>query len=147
MYACRMFPESAQQVIRNGALGHLATVNESGSIHVSLCWCGIDGDNVVLATLTQQKKLRNMRREPRVTISFETQKNNDWGLREYLVIKGKATITEGGAPELLQELAHVYLGPNVKFPPMPDPPDGFITHISVDHLGGVGPWMDEVKKE
>jgi PPOX class probable F420-dependent enzyme len=142
-----MFPESAQQVVRNGALGHLATINESGSIHVSLCWVGIDGSDLVLATMFDQKKLKNMRREPRVTISFETQKDNAWGLREYLVVKGRATVTEGGAPELLQELAYTYLGPGVKFPPMPDPPPGFITHISCDHLGGVGPWMDEVKKE
>jgi hypothetical protein len=28
---------------------------------------------------------------------------------------------------------------------MPDPPPGFVTHISVDHLGGMGPWMDEVR--
>jgi len=140
-----MFPESAKQVIRAGAYAHLATLNESGSIHVSLAWAGIEGDSIVLATLGDQKKLQNMRRNPRVTVSFETTKLNDWGLREYLVIKGRATITEGGAPALLQELAHVYLGPDVKFPPMPNPPPGFITHISVDHLGGVGPWMDEVK--
>lgn len=142
-----MFPESAKQVVLGGAYGHLATINASGSIHVTLCWCGVDGDSVVLATLNDQKKLKNMRREPRVTISFETQNTNSWGLREYLIIKGTATVTEGGAPELLQDLAHVYLGPEVKFPPMPDPPPGFITHISVDHLGGVGPWMEEVKKE
>ena len=141
-----MFPESAKQVIRNGAYAHVATLNESGSVHVSLAWAGIDpDDNIVFATLGDQKKLRNMRRDPRVTVSFETNNLNSWGLREYLIVKGRATITEGGAPELLQELAHVYLGPDVKFPTMPDPPPGFITHISVDHLGGVGPWMDEVK--
>ncbi len=140
-----MFPESARQVVRDGAYGHLATINESGSIHVSLCWAGIDGDNIVVATLQDQKKLQNIRREPRVTISFETQNTNSWGLREYLIIKGLATVTEGGAPELLQALAHVYLGPEVKFPPMPSPPPGFITHISVDHLGGVGPWMEDAK--
>ena len=28
----------------------------------------------------------------------------------------------------------------VKFPPMDDPPPGYITHISVDRIGGVGPW-------
>ena len=51
-----------------------------------------------------------------------------------------ARVEEGGAPELLQQLAHVYLGPDVKFPPMDDPPPGFITHIAVEHIGGVGPW-------
>jgi hypothetical protein len=30
----------------------------------------------------------------------------------------------------------------VKFPPMPDPPPGFITRISVERIGGIGPWAD-----
>lgn len=140
-----MFPESAKQLVRSGAYAHLATLNESGSIHVTLAWAGVEEDSIVLATLHDQKKLYNMRRDPRVTVSFEGSQLNQWGLKDYLIVKGRAAITEGGAPELLQELARVYLGPEVKFPPMPDPPPGFITHISVDHLGGMGPWMDEVR--
>lgn len=81
-----------------------------------------------------------MRREPRVALSFESGNVNPFGLAEYLVVYGRARITEGGAPELLQKLAHRYLGPDVKFPPMDDPPPGFITHITVDRVGGVGPW-------
>jgi hypothetical protein len=49
-------------------------------------------------------------------------------------------VTEGGAPKLLQQLARVYLGPDVKFPPMDNPPPGYITHITVERVGGVGPW-------
>ena len=62
------------------------------------------------------------------------------GLTEYLVIYGTARITEGGAAELLQRLAHTYLGPDVRFPPMDSPPPGFITHIAVNRISGVGPW-------
>jgi hypothetical protein len=81
-----------------------------------------------------------MRRDPRVVLSFATDNTNQWGLREYLVVYGKATVTEGGAPELLQRLAHIYLGPDVKFPPMDTPPPGFVTRIRPDPLKGVGPW-------
>ena len=49
-------------------------------------------------------------------------------------------MTEGGAAELLQRLAHVYLGPEVKFPPVDNPPPGYITHITTERIGGVGPW-------
>jgi len=49
-------------------------------------------------------------------------------------------VTPGGAPELLQQLAYTYLGPDVKFPPFPDPPPGFVTRIAVDRVGGIGPW-------
>jgi hypothetical protein len=61
-------------------------------------------------------------------------------LSEYLVIYGQATIEEGGAPELLQDLARAYMGPDVKFPPMDDPPPGFINRIKVERISGVGPW-------
>ena len=56
---------------------------------------------------------------------------------------GRARLVEGGAADLLQELAHVYLGPDVKFPPMDNPPPGQIMRISVVRIGGVGPWMSE----
>jgi hypothetical protein len=63
------------------------------------------------------------------------------GLTEYLVVYGTARITEGGAAELLQELAHTYLGPGVRFPPIDNPPPGYITHIKVNRVSGVGPWL------
>jgi hypothetical protein len=56
------------------------------------------------------------------------------------VLYGRARVTEGGAPELLQRLARTYLGPDVKFPPMPNPPPGFVTRISIERIGGIGPW-------
>lgn len=138
-----MFPESAKAVVNGKNFAHLATLNKSGSVHLSLAWAGVEGNEIVIATMQDQKKLQNIRRDPRVTVSFQTGKVNDWGLLEYLVVKGTARVTEGGAPELLQELAYTYLGPGTKFPPMPNPPPGFITRISVDHLGGVGPWMSK----
>ena len=133
-------PENAKEVIKSGTCAHLTTLNADGRPHVTLAWAGVDGDEIVIGTLGDQKKLKNLRRDPRATLSFETDKVNDYGLREYLVVYGTAEVTEGGAPELLQELAYSYIGPGVKFPPMPDPPPGYVTRISVDKLGGVGPW-------
>ena len=52
------------------------------------------------------------------------------------------TVETGGAPELLQELAHVYAGPDVRFPPMDDPPPGCVVRITVDRISGAGPWID-----
>ncbi len=51
-----------------------------------------------------------------------------------------ARVTEGGAADLLQRLAVTYLGPDVVFPGMPDPPPEFVTRITPERLGGVGPW-------
>ena len=75
-----------------------------------------------------------------MAISLQANTKNAMGLTEYAVLYGTARITEGGAPELLQKLARVYIGANVEFPPMDDPPPGYITHVRVDKIGGVGPW-------
>ena len=136
-----MIPESARQLIQSAALAHVATIDRDGKPHLTLAWVGLDGDEIVMATIPDQRKLANMRRDPRVTISIETSNVNQYGLTEYLVVYGTARVIEGGAPELLQELAHTYLGPDVKFPPMDDPPPGHVLRITPTRLGGVGPWV------
>jgi PPOX class probable F420-dependent enzyme len=137
-----MMSAAVRAVLESDALAHVATIDPNGAPHVTIAWVGLDGDEVVMATLFDQRKLKNLRRDPRVTISLETPNVNDWGLREYLVLYGTATVVEGGAPELLQRLAHTYLGPDVVFPAMPDPPPGFVTRIAVDRVAGVGAWSD-----
>jgi PPOX class probable F420-dependent enzyme len=133
-------PDSARVVLEGPGLAHLVTIDPDGRPQVSMVWVGLDGDEIVAGHLPEHRKIRNVRRDPRVALSVETDTRNELGLNEYVVVHGRARITEGGAPELLQRLAHVYLGPEVKFPPMADPPPGYITHITVERIGGVGPW-------
>ena len=133
-------PDSARTLIESGRLAHLVTVGADGSPQVTLVWVGLDGDEIVSAHLGEHQKVRNVRRDPRVVLSIEGAGRSPEGLDEYLVVYGTARITEGGAPELLQDLAERYIGPGVKFPPMDNPPPGFITRIAVDRVGGVGPW-------
>jgi PPOX class probable F420-dependent enzyme len=133
-------PPSARALVESDALAHLVTLNPDGSPQVTCVWVGLDGDDIVSGHLLPQQKLRNVERDPRVALSLETTVVNPIGLREYLVVHGRARIQEGGAPELLQELAHTYLGPAVSFPPMPDPPAGSVLRITPERVGGVGPW-------
>ena len=136
-----MLNAAARAVIESGALAHLVTINEDGSPQVTVVWVGLDGDELVSAHLDgRQKKLANMRRDPRVVMSFEAEGGNAVGMRNYLVVHGRARITGGGAPELFNALAQTYVGPGTSFPPMPDPPPGFVTHIAVTRVGGMGPW-------
>lgn len=138
-----MLPESARAVLESNALGHLVTLGQDGAPQVTIVWVGLDGDEIVSGHLSQHQKVRNIRNDGRVVLSVETPNINDHGLQEYLVVYGTARITEGGAPELLQRLAHTYLGPDVKFPPMDNPPPGFVTRIKVDRVAGVGPWVQQ----
>ena len=132
---------AARALLESPAVAHLATIDPDGSPQVAVIWVGLDGDEIVSAHLNpEQRKLRNIRRDPRVTLSIETDHINDHGLLEYLVIRGTARITEGGAADLLQRLAHTYLGPEVRFPPMDEPPPGVIVHVTIDAIGGVGDW-------
>jgi PPOX class probable F420-dependent enzyme len=136
-------PAAARVLIGSGALAHLVTLNADGSPQVSCVWVGLDGGEIVSGHLSdRQQKLRNVRRDPRVAMSLEGTAMHGPGLREYVVIHGRARLEEGGAPELLQRLAHVYLGPDVRFPPMDDPPPGFVMRTTPERLGGIGPWSE-----
>jgi PPOX class probable F420-dependent enzyme len=133
-------PDAARAVLEGDAVAHVVTLNEDGSPVVTAAWVGVEDDEIVIGTIPDQRKLQNIRRDPRIAISIPSGAVNDWGLLEYLVVYGTARVTEGGAPELLQRLAHTYLGPDVVFPPMPNPPPGFVTRVTPERFGGVGPW-------
>jgi PPOX class probable F420-dependent enzyme len=133
-------PESARALLESDAVAHVVTIDPDGRPQVTAAWVGLDGDEIVLATLPDQRKLRNLRRDPRIAISIPSTTRNTWGLLEYLVVYGTARVTEGGAADMLQRLAHTYLGPDVVFPNMPDPPPGFVTRITPERIGGVGLW-------
>jgi PPOX class probable F420-dependent enzyme len=133
-------PQEIRALIEAGTLAHFVTLNRDGSPQVTLIWLGLDGDDLVAGHLDEHAKVKNVRRDPRVAISLETSRKNSMGLIEYAVLYGEAHIEEGGAPELLRRLAKVYMGPGVKFPPMENPPAGFVTRIRVIKVAGVGPW-------
>ena len=132
--------EAARELIGDGADATLVTLNPDGSPQVSLVWVGLrstpDGDELVTAHLGEHKKVRNIRRDPRVAVTIASPGDVGRTLRPYLAIDGTARIEEGGAPELLKTLSEALLDPNV-FPPK-DAPPGFVTHIRIDKVGGVG---------
>lgn len=137
-------PQSIIDLIASGAPAHMVTLNPDGSPHLTLAWVGIEDGEPVMGHLPKNKKVRNILGDPRVVLSLQSPSKSAIGLTEYAVIYGTARITEGGAAELLQRLAHVYLGGGVKFPPMDDPPAGYVTRIRVDRIDGVGPWTGRV---
>ena len=87
-------------------------------------------------------KLRNVTRDPRVTVSWLSPQHDALGLPYYLVVRGHGEITEGGAPELLRRIAPRFIGPGVKFPRGDDPPEGFVLRIRPERIFGYGPWME-----
>ena len=131
----------ARAVIESGRLAHFVTVNADGSPQVTVVWVGLDGDDIVIGKLMVDQKVRNIQRDPRVSLSIEAE-GSSHGMQHYLVVEGRARVTDGGAPELLHELAQRYIGPGTEFPPMPNPPAGFIIRVTPTRVRGMGPWAD-----
>jgi PPOX class probable F420-dependent enzyme len=132
----------AHRLLESDAVATVVTLDADGSPHISAAWIGVEEGEVVIGTLNDQRKLRNLRSDPRIALSIQSDRVNEWGLREYLVLHGTARITEGGAPELLQRLARTYHGPDIVFPAMPNPPPGFVTRVRVERVAGIGPWQE-----
>ena len=134
-------PQAIHDLVATGPYAHLMTLNADGSPQVSVVWVGIEQGEFVCGHMGTWQKVKNVRRDPRVALSMLGHKKNAMGLLEYLVVHGNARITEGGAADLLQRLARIYLNPSVVFPPEPyRSAPGFITRIAPARFAGVGPW-------
>ncbi|WP_020670401.1 PPOX class F420-dependent oxidoreductase [Amycolatopsis nigrescens] len=83
----------------------LATVNADGSPQTSAMWVGRDGDDLLFSTVAGRLKERNIRRDPRVSVTIMARENPE----EYTEIRGTATI-EGGGRELDERLSWKYDG-------------------------------------
>jgi Pyridoxamine 5'-phosphate oxidase len=53
---------AARTLLDSDAVAHVVTLNEDGSPHVTAAWVGVEGDEIVLATIPDQRKLRNLPR-------------------------------------------------------------------------------------
>lgn len=135
--------DAARALIGQGADATLVTLNPDGSPQVTLVWVALkstpEGDELVTAHLAEHQKVRNVRRDPHVAVTILSPQGVGQAMRPYLAINGTARVVEGGAPELLKELAQTLSSPDSGFPP-DDAPPGYLTRIRIDKVGGVGPW-------
>jgi PPOX class probable F420-dependent enzyme len=125
----------ARALLGSDALAHLVTLNPDGSPQLSCAWVAVDGEEILSGHMQRRQKVRNVERDERVALSIEGQGFNEGGLREYLAVHGRARVQEGGAAALLQELAHVYLGPDAVFPPPGSDAPGYVLRITPERLG------------
>jgi PPOX class probable F420-dependent enzyme len=135
-------PSSLRELLETGPLAHVATVDPDGTPHVTLAWAGVVGDEIVMATFfnLEQRKLRNVRRDPRVVLSIQAKHYEGQGLWPYAVVQGRVDrITEGGALDVMDRLAEFYIGPGAQYP-LRDAPAGVVLHMSIDRIYGQGPW-------
>src|SRR5262249_43651099 len=79
-----MIPESVRLLVSTGPLAHLTTLNSNGSPQVTVVWIGIEDDEFVSAHLSEHRKVRNVRNDGRVALSFLGKGRNPQGLLEYV---------------------------------------------------------------
>lgn len=135
--------DAGRDLIGKGADATLVTLNPDGSPQLSLVWVALqstpDGDELVSAHLGEHKKVRNVRRDPRVAVTIVSLDSAGHGMRPYLSITGTARIVEGGAPSGGN---FVFGSPSTGLSSLSSSgaPPGYLTRIRIDKVGGLGPW-------
>lgn len=93
-------PDRFHDLLDSTTLGHLATVDSDGRPQVNPVWFLWDGEHVLLSVKTETRKLSNLRRDPRVAISFLDPANP----QRYVELRGEVS-----AFELYEDLTFVNL--------------------------------------
>jgi PPOX class probable F420-dependent enzyme len=134
-------PDSVREFVATGLWAHVVTMNRHGEPHVNLCWAGFDGDEIVFASFFDAKRAARLRRDPRVTLSFQAKEYDGGFLYPYLVVNGRANVEDGGALAVMDHLAEWYIGPGATYPAR-DMPAGWTFRVAIDKFYGQGPWND-----
>jgi PPOX class probable F420-dependent enzyme len=129
-------PQSVRKILEDKAYGHVVTFHPNGKPQISMVWMDVDGDEALFNTAEGRLKPQNLRRDPRVIVSV--QDRND--PQSYLVLHGKATLTEAGADAHIDKLAKRFLGAD-KYPFRRPGEKRVVARITVDRIGGYGPKM------
>jgi PPOX class probable F420-dependent enzyme len=99
-----MLNDNVRKLVDGRNFAVVATTNADGSPQSSVVWITRDGDDLLFATVRGRRKERNLRRDPRVSVTVLDDANG----YEYAEIRGTATITEQGGRELINELSRKY---------------------------------------
>ena len=120
---------------------HLSTINPDGSPQVTVIWIGLDGDDLVSTHMRDNIKLRNIRRDSRVVLSFDVPREPGVWITPYAVVYARATVEPSPRIwDLMATHAKVYVSPDAQVPVPEGSEPGFIVRYSITLIGGVGPW-------
>lgn len=96
-----------QKLLREPAFCQIATLMPGGGPHLAQVWVDTDGEHVLINTNDGSQKVRNARRDPRVAVNV-VDPANAWRI---VTVRGRVVdITREGADDLIDQLAHKYLG-------------------------------------
>jgi PPOX class probable F420-dependent enzyme len=135
------FPPGLRSLIESGPMAHLSTINPDGSPQVSVIWIGIDGDDLVSTHMSDNVKLKNIRRDPRVALSFDAPREPGIWINPYAVVYALASVEPSlQIWDLMARHAKAYVAPDAEVPAPETAEPGFIVRYSITRVAGIGPW-------
>lgn len=127
-------PDEYADLLEKKSFANLATIMPDGSPQVTPVWCDFDGTHVRVNSARGRRKDRNIRRDPRVSLSLQDPDNP----YRYLEIRGTVEeITEEGADAHIDHLAHKYMGVD-SYPYRTEEEVRVIYKIRPDHTSQMG---------
>ncbi|MEV5720294.1 PPOX class F420-dependent oxidoreductase [Amycolatopsis mediterranei] len=124
------FNEATKALLDGRNYPVVATTNADGSPQSSVVWAKRDEDTVLFVTVQGRRKERNIRRDPRVSLSVFDLADPE----NYVEIRGRAEVTVEGGAELNDELARKYTG--TAFPPEPAGVVRVLVRVVPEHITG-----------
>ncbi|WP_182881497.1 MULTISPECIES: PPOX class F420-dependent oxidoreductase [unclassified Microbispora] len=98
--------ENAVALLKEPVHAWVTTVRPDGSLHNTVVWVDIDGEEVVFNTAVGRAKERHLRANPRVSVSVLDPGN----AFRFVSVSGTATLELEGADAVIDGLAKKYLG-------------------------------------
>lgn len=82
----------------------VTTIMPDGQPQASVVWCNYDGEHVLFNTAVGRQKEKNLRERPQVSLLIIDPEN----MYRYLEVRGDVTLTQEGAMDHIDQLAHEY---------------------------------------
>jgi PPOX class probable F420-dependent enzyme len=108
----------------------VATIDPDGGPQTSVVWIGLDDGDLVFSATEDRRKVRNLRRDPRLSISI-TDAANPY---RHTQLRGTAEITPDPDKALPKILSHKYLAQDP--PPEGSETERVIVRLKVEKIAG-----------
>jgi PPOX class probable F420-dependent enzyme len=122
--------ERLKDLLDGRAFAVLATLNPDGTPQTSVIWAARDGDVLIFTTHDRRRKARNLRRDPRASVTVFSP-DDPYRTAD---ISGTVELVDDPDRRLSVELTRRYLGQD----PPPDPPGSrrLIGRLTPDRITG-----------
>ncbi|WP_369257742.1 PPOX class F420-dependent oxidoreductase [Streptomyces sp. R35] len=100
------FDDSVRALLDGKNFASVATLGPGGAPQNSVVWIKREGDSVLFSSTAGRQKVRNLQRDPRISLSVFDLANPYTSVE----IRGTAEILPDDAKRLPYELSHKYLG-------------------------------------